>query len=985
MIQAILDIVRNNVTREKTLLCPDQASAKFIQRQLLRHEKGLINLHFEGVAACIGRSLGFFMIERRAKGLKPGEGLLILQEMVDPDGYFAASREMPGFMQAMWQSVQELRLAGIKPEQLTPAILGNDRKAAELGELLRKFSDYLKANALFDYPRILEECLFQKAMAGKGHLILLPGNLPLMPIERQVLEQAGDQLVLLPWSAPEDIHLPASWRSEKRRVAFSGKATACLPDNAELQLFAATEPQAEIREIIRQIRASGLPFEQVAIAPADSAGYSGLLTANLGIAGIPHAVSLSCRSEEFKPGRLAMNLCRWASDGFPADGLIAMLSQGDMRLFPPLTKKEAAAGKRQVSSQQIIKMLRESHIYGGRDGYEKSLLAVGDEAASRGHPEILKRCRRVAKAIQCLIDSFPEKIAPGAMAMNLHLLLKKFTRISGEDDARRLARVKRRLEEYRNTQAAEMPLGRVMWWLLLILGLDSETEPFKPDGRVLVTSPEAAVLSQRRLLFFPGMSHSAVPGSAGTDPVVPDFSRKLLPPLKTAEESRYEAIGRFSTAWAEITDDTRIFVSFAMVDPGGRAASPSELFTRALRQKTGGSGEFSKLLNTAALPLIGHLADNAMAAVDLCEWLWRRQIHGSSRDELRALFEQTYPTWKRHAAAQTNRSAGASEVANGIHGWDSAAWDFRDHPERSLSASGIDELSGCPFAYFLGHVVGCMPSEQVDTVDAGLQGWLDAMQRGNLLHEIYEIFLQRAGWPVTEKHAGLLEDVVEEVAARYRILVPPAGISAYEVGRAQIRRDALEFFTGECQAAAAGEAKPVGYELFFGMTLPEGKINPLGLDTAEAVPFKMEDGRVVRLKGKIDRIDETSDGLKIWDYKTGSPKKFLKGGVQEEKAQLQLALYKYAVARMLAERGDPRRVVGSGLYFPTENGQRQRIVMENGDENQIINERLAGVFDFLVDGRFAASGPCEECNAMNLCPYAMLFNGGEEEVKGDDD
>ena len=36
--------------------------------------------------------------------------------MVDADGYFAASREMPGFMQAMWQSVQQLRLAAINPK-----------------------------------------------------------------------------------------------------------------------------------------------------------------------------------------------------------------------------------------------------------------------------------------------------------------------------------------------------------------------------------------------------------------------------------------------------------------------------------------------------------------------------------------------------------------------------------------------------------------------------------------------------------------------------------------------------------------------------------------------------------------------------------------------------------------------------------------------------------------------------------------------------
>lgn len=976
MIEIVAEIVKHNITKEKVLLCPDTAAARFIQRQIVGDGPGFANLMFESVCSLIGRAFDFFLIEKNGRILRPGEGVLILQNLVRRDGYFGETLDMPGFLQALWHSIQSLRLAQINKKALTPEVFGSEEKAAELGQILVDYARYMNANNLYDYARILKESRFQKVFLNSSVLILLPGNLPLMPVELEILETAGKNLIHLPWDSLAEIKVPASWRAsgvekQQQAVAPDANLQRCLPDSTRLDFFCATEPAAEIREIVRRIRSADVDFEEVAIVPGEP-HYAPLISSQLDAAKIPNTNSLPRNINEFRPGRLALNLCQWAADDFPVEGLIAMLNQGDLRLFRPLTARQRQTKKRYISSQTIINRLRQAHVRGGRDGYRAPLIAIGESMSSSGKIHKLKECRRIAGRIESLIAVFEPAMTPAQASTALLKILSRHLRITTVQDSRRFAKIKKALQRYPEFNKPEMPLPKAMWWLKIVLSNLSEGETFKPDGQVLITTPLAAAFSGRKILFFPGMTHAAIPGKAAVDPVISDDCRKKLAPLQTAAESRLENIGSLYTAWSKIGADKCVCLSLPMVDQSGSATSFSECFTRALRQKLGNISELSRIIGTADLPLVGHFIADGHAAIDVSEWLWRRLKDGCDLENLKSLFEYAYPSWREYRQSQKARASRENYICRGVPDWDAKLWDYRDNPERALSASGIEELGGCPFAWFMNYVLNCMPSEQIDTADQKQTAWLDSMARGKLLHEIYEIFMLRAGWPIEKSHQKMLLEVVEEICEKYRTIIPPASYSAYIFGKEAIKRDAIAFFERECEAAVSADTRPIGFELSFGMPLNPDEQSQAGLDQAEPVSFTLPSGSRVNLKGRLDRIDEDADGIIIWDYKTGSAKSYQPGGDRHDQALLQLAVYKYAVNQILSEKGDKRHVSGSGLYFPTVSGQGQRLVFNGSNEKEIIAERLDGLFDFLVDGSFQPEFFCEECKALNICPYAGL-------------
>jgi len=173
VINRIAEIVENNATLEKIVIRPDSASAKFIKRQLLSRKKGLANLKFETVSGLASRCAGFFIIEEGGRILRPGEGLLLLQGMVSEKGYFGASLAMPGFLLALWNSLMQLRLAEITPENLNEKTLGNAQKASGLAGFLGNFQNCLEDSGLYDYTRILNTCITHRFIARNKVQILV--------------------------------------------------------------------------------------------------------------------------------------------------------------------------------------------------------------------------------------------------------------------------------------------------------------------------------------------------------------------------------------------------------------------------------------------------------------------------------------------------------------------------------------------------------------------------------------------------------------------------------------------------------------------------------------------------------------------------------------------------------------------------------------------------------------------------------------------
>jgi ATP-dependent helicase/nuclease subunit B len=149
-------------------------------------------------------------------------------------------------------------------------------------------------------------------------------------------------------------------------------------------------------------------------------------------------------------------------------------------------------------------------------------------------------------------------------------------------------------------------------------------------------------------------------------------------------------------------------------------------------------------------------------------------------------------------------------------------------------------------------------------------------------------------------------------------------------------------------------------------------------DGIEAVEVPLPDGRLLRVRGRIDRVDQAADGtVHVTDYKTGSYhdgyRDILKDDPISRGTKLQLPIYGLAGR---ASVGDPRRPVHASYWFVTSRAGFARPGYEITDD---VVERTVEVLDVIVrgieDGVFPPHPPelstyfrisCHVCNPDRL-------------------
>jgi ATP-dependent helicase/nuclease subunit B len=147
-------------------------------------------------------------------------------------------------------------------------------------------------------------------------------------------------------------------------------------------------------------------------------------------------------------------------------------------------------------------------------------------------------------------------------------------------------------------------------------------------------------------------------------------------------------------------------------------------------------------------------------------------------------------------------------------------------------------------------------------------------------------------------------------------------------------------------------------------------------DDEKAGVYELGDGRALRIRGRVDRVDRLpGGGLRVVDYKTGkstyhqkSPKKPPFDGGR----QLQPAIYAAALQQLLGER-----VARFEYRFPTERGESEIVAYEEQEMRaavQIVRDLLeqaeSGAFLPTTDGR-----DCGICDCRPICRVASNAHG----------
>lgn len=901
--------------------------------------------------------------------------------------YFGRAGASPGLSRALHRSIRELRFDGRVSADLRPERFLVPQKGRELALLLESYEKALDAAGLLDLPS-----LYGRAAAGAAPVpawVLCPLDLRLVRLEADLVRAAGgDRLVLVPGDAVYGLERPRqcwpgpaaaepatpgrlSWLFAPRQAPRSGPAPP-------IEIFRALGPVNECREILRRLYDAKAPFDQAEVlAPAGSPHGSiyYLLAARTGLpVTFGDGVAVSFTS----PGRLFFGLADWMAGDFSSDDLCRLLENGDLELAgdgPELP----------FTARTACRYLRSAMIGWGRDRYVDRLDALreGKKADLASRPEdsgcdegddsgearalfaeAVAEIGLLAAAVRRILDRIPGPDAAGNF--DLPLLARAFAglirdhgrRGSDLDDKARRALLDRLEEFVTESPFPALPLKEALD-LIRAAGASLRVGASPPlPGHLHVAGLATGGRSGRPITFVAGLDESSFPGRGLQDPVLLDEERAALSEsLPTSGDILRSSLYGLASTLASVRG--RVVLSYSSYDlVEGRPAFPSSVLLQAFRLLRGDADLDYAALEEALPEASGFFPGGPGRAFDEEEW-WLDRLTSEPRPDGPRSVAANFPGL---AAGLTGIAARAGAKLTAYDGLVDIG-PLRDEidpvagTKAVMSATRLEFLAKCPFAYFLRHVLQVLPPEEVSY---DRTRWLDPLQRGSLIHEILCDFMTEVaakGEEVrTARHASLMDRIAGERLAATRRTVPPPSDGIFESERRDIL-DTLRIFL-----AAEETRERRGQPLAF-----EKEISGESIDLGR--------GRSFRLRGFIDRVDRLGrDTYRIIDYKTGSIKPYEDLVHFGRGRTLQPALYAVALEQMLAreEPGSSPVVAESGYLFPSRRGEGDEIMVGNFDRGRLralLNDLLA-----LLENGYFVAGPEAKCD---YCDYrAACVSGG---------
>ena len=972
------------------LVAPTRGEGREILRALVRETGGWLGLEVTTVRPVALELVGADLAARGLTLLDEFAEQALVDELLDEalaaaDGTMGLEdlAEGVGFRRAVRGAVSALRLAGVALRRVEGDALPDPAKRSLVGGVLARLEERLAGDRLVDTASLLARAtaaLTEEAALPSDAILLLPG-LGTRGISGRflaALRARGARLVphdpVLGLDPPEGVlwraaDVPPTPLAQLNAPVDKGQEPGTPPP---LELFRAAGITEELREVLRRILAAGLRWDEAEIVTPDPGIYGPALHALAAHLDVPVTFAVGLPVERTRAGRAVSAWFRWVEGGFPESVLRRLLEAGD--LAPPRLFRD-------VDGARLARRLHRLRIGWGRDRYWAAIESARrrtELATPRTHhdeepedaTERQGRELRELAALQALIgpiegavppvpgrvDPAPVQVAPGALASGLATFLDHVPG-GGSIDETALERLRRILDRAAATLTRPTTFSAALTILSEHLSIRVPAPraegraPWGSDGAHLhLADIEHGGWTGRRATFVVGLDAARFPGAAAQDPILLDRERAALAPRDLPSSGSLLRERRFRVAALLARLRGSVTLSYAAWQPSeGRTLTPSPLLLQAYRLAQGQrDADFEALDSHFGNPI--SRIPRGKIRLD-AEDVWLRAL---SRDDLLLDGEAevcTYFPWLRAGlAARIARRGDLPGPHHGIVG-PQPGLDPRKDDQVIVSSSRLEALGTCPLRYFYAYILRIRPPDEA-SLDP--ERWLDPLRRGSLLHAVYDRTLDAAKGDGLSPRDDAFQEcalaILDEEAEAMSLEVPPPSRVIYERERDDLVSDVLSF------VGMLSEDLPQWKETEF----------RFGFDGAEhpAVELPLPSGRVIRLRGAIDRLDELPSGaLRVVDYKTGAAGHYSNVTVWNRGRRLQHLLYTEAAERLLGHPVDRME-----YHFPTPRGENEHIRFPRADLREGPH-LLDHMLDLVATGHFL---PTEQKTDCRFCDFKAV-------------
>jgi ATP-dependent helicase/DNAse subunit B len=275
----------------------------------------------------------------------------------------------------------------------------------------------------------------------------------------------------------------------------------------------------------------------------------------------------------------------------------------------------------------------------------------------------------------------------------------------------------------------------------------------------------------------------------------------------------------------------------------------------------------------------------------------------------------------------------------------------------AVAARALENFADCPVKWLVEDLL--RPDELVPDPEA--------MVRGSYAHEVLRHTYERLADETGSRRVthGNLADAERILLEELRVRSASFQLSPKQTRvRAAARRlefDLLRFLRSEADSDSRFE--PVELERDF------------GFDDSE--PVELDGG--LRVRGRIDRVDEYDGMALVIDYKTGRRVDRYKVASWEPENRFQAALYMLVVEKLLGLRAAGGVYVALGSEDPRPRGMVAREVDELGerwfDTDRLASDEFQAKLEWAL-GRIRETDALMRAGDLRACPDRCDWNGG---------